>query len=732
MCRIIVTVDEDAEIESIAPRQYISAAVSSVSEASAEFLASLVPSSDDLRAHLFSGASISSSACLDRASVICDDVSNVLDRYEVTRRLGGGKSGALVMFVKERRSFFSRFYAVEPEERVLKVYPNTFKDGEVINERPLREISVLCEMNGTSGFPTVFETGCALWGAERCPYVIINKMSGVVLTRLAISSLTPQVRLGIALQLLRLLGEARDKLGEKFQHFDLHPDNIFVDTEHCVELPYLMYGFKFRCPTVSIIDFDLVHSEKFLSTRSFSRDLLPEQVAKLTGPVTIPERTINFALKWLGPSRTSDLLLKLRLVKYSTDIRNWLAIFAALVGDIGDGSFHLCDDPHECVEANRSYFIQFLEIDPDERARAVAFEPRESIELNRRAQNFSMPFDFLKQFIKNTAFTREIDQFFDESRAKSGFYPVLDNILIGANIERDSPFVIRFTSQDHNLLDISLKGIKVAFAFKEMKPQIRVDFDSFNISVSTFIVMEQLLVTIMKAISGNNDGKTISQSLEQFFGAIEAKVEDGVLDAPVLKIRNLRLTFDGPFVFIKGTFESSRVYSAVLSSALRIKETISSFGFLTELNFDIHDNIDGSFTFSAKQSLEGPKHPCVEFAEHLDEYIAGDSTRYDICVNVLTSTTTAISEPYLQYRTQIQTAIHGFRFEMFLEHVDEDFTVLHHHSIDYKKYAYDFIRAAIEEQSRSAMDPRYQVLFDAARRGSVGPLDVLNILYSVM
>lgn len=688
---------------------------------------------DDLREHLLvrkveKGLD---SKCIERIPTICDTVSDVLDRYEITRRLGGGKSGAIVAFVKEKIGYLSSFFT-DSEERVMKLYPGTYDaSGTVLNERPLREISVLCEMSGVRGFPMMFESGCVLWESEKCPYVIINKMRGTVLTKLNVASLEPKIRLGIALQLLRLLGEAKEHLGEHFQHFDLHPDNIFVDLDNCVDEDYVLDGIKFRCPSVSIIDFDLVHSDKFAESTAFSADLLPEQVAKLRGPVTIPERTINFTLKWLGPSQTSDLLGKLRLVKYATDIRNWLAIFAVLVHGIDGGRFKLCEDPIECVESNKWYFIHYLVYDPDlitEAARIVAPE----MSLERFGEKLDVTFEYLQNFLRNAKFAKDIREFFDESQTKSGFYPVIDNIAVGASVSRERPLKFRITAEGADVVDISLKGIRISCLFKEMKPLIYINFDDFKIFFGTYTVMEKILRSLFDAVR-TWGGKPLMESLTAIFGAVAVAVEDGAIEEPTLMIRNLRLIFDGPFVVIKGTFAASTAYGYLLSASLRVKATAARFGYMTDLGFDITENTDGSFSFSAKQSLEGPKHPCVLFAEHLDEYIAGDKARYNLCVQALTGTLVSLTEPYVRFKTEIQTAARGSSFELFLEHLDDDYHILNTHLIDYKKYAFDFASSYFRDALVDRVSaPKYRVLVDMARHGRVGPLDVLNVVYNFM
>jgi hypothetical protein len=618
-------------------------------------------------------------------------------------------------------------------------------------------------MSTVPGFPNLFESGCVLWNGEKCPYVIINKMQGTVLTKLNVNSLTPEIRLGIALQLLRLLGEAKAKLGPHFQHFDLHPDNIFVDLDHCADDDFVLDGIKFKCPNVSIIDFDLVHSDKFSGSSSFSKDLLPEQVAKLRGPVTIPERTINFTLKWLGPSKTSDLLGKLRLVKYTTDIRNWLAIFAVLVDGVDGGDFRICEDPIECIESNKRYFVKYLKsvavvakraVDDfrrhyrhagavtrrkldDFRRRArerlAAFDDDDiaeplSVSLDEAARKFDVAFDYLRNFMRSADFAKDIREFFEESRAKSGYFPVIDNIATGISVRRDSPVKFRIATEDSDMLDISMKGLRISFLFKELKPIIYIYFDDFKIFFGTYKVLESILRSILEAIR-TMGAKPIMSSLDDIFGRLDVVVEDGDIEEPTLRIRNLMLTFDGPFVKIKGTFEASRAYGYILSTSLRVKAAAERFGYLKDLGFDLVENADGSYTFSVKQSLEGPKHPCAEFAEHVDEYFAGDSARYDLCIRTLSGTVASITEPYIKYNEKIKTVSRGFVFQMFLEHLDEDYRILHAHEIDYKRHAFDFAKERFLDFARDRYFPsRYAAFVDIARTGRIGPLDVFNIV----
>ena len=301
----------------------------------------------------------------------CAVEDDVTSKYSLVKALSGGKSGAYLFLVRKIK-------AADATLRVLKTYPSAFYDpgtrdvrrddaGRIAEERPFREIIALCAMSGTPGFPCLYKRGCAAFprawapdgpaAAVVCPYVVMSLAPGATLSALDLRGLTPALSMGIALQLLRLLLTAERKLGAGFQHFDLHPDNIFVDLTACAPTS-IVEGLRISCPSVTLIDFDLVAAPAFGGPAFLAE--LPEQAAKRTGAQPVPERTIAFVTKWLNPSRASAVLGSVRSVS-NTDMRNWLVITHVLLtrllpsGTPGP-ALHGCASARECLARYNDVF----------------------------------------------------------------------------------------------------------------------------------------------------------------------------------------------------------------------------------------------------------------------------------------------------------------------------------------------------------------------------------------
>ena len=335
------------------------------------------------------------------------------DRYILKQEFGGGKSGAYVFLVRNKPPPQSRarrtaefilgdaFHVLNPylpddavgrrpssspsRSYVLKMYPGTYKQvGEqtkVHNERPLREMYTLCKMSGKPGFPVVHEKGCAValpWHKrntvmlgysqldllnmheldnDTCvPYVVISLAPGKPLSQLQLLQLRPDSLLKISAQLLNLLKTAQEELGMHFQHFDLHPDNIYVDMDA-----------ESRNPTVYLIDFDLVRTNDLESAEAleiFSKKPLPEQKEKLTNSrLPVPERTVNFIVRWMPKSEAFKLLRELFALR-NTDMRNWMAILRVFTYLLGLKEAVPCSGVHRCLALNAALLSKTVEAFP--------------------------------------------------------------------------------------------------------------------------------------------------------------------------------------------------------------------------------------------------------------------------------------------------------------------------------------------------------------------------------
>jgi len=303
---------------------------------------------------------------------------DLIARFSVSRTLSGGKSGAFLFLVNPKREKGGTAY-------ILKVYPDAYKNEqqEVLNERPFREVLTLCNLSSIGGFPCVYEAGAATmpraWlpptaveslGGRVCLYVVMDVARGVALSQLDLRRLTRAQMETIAFKLLAFILIGQYKMGAAFEHFDLHPDNIFVDIAPVTAAAAIECGaltgvlvkesklLVAGCPRVQLIDFDLVNAEFGADAPVEFAKTLPEHTAKRTGAFAVPERTVEFALKWLGSSEQTLLLNnELRGVP-NTDMRNWLLIVACMNRAVGDPSFsvRLCSSASSCLTQNLELF----------------------------------------------------------------------------------------------------------------------------------------------------------------------------------------------------------------------------------------------------------------------------------------------------------------------------------------------------------------------------------------
>ncbi len=285
---------------------------------------------------------------------------NITKKYNLIKKISSGKSGALVFVVEDEFK----------EQFILKFY-NLKK-----NSRPFREILCMCALSGEPGFPELVEFGYAdkpiSWASDSILenilglYVVMRIIKGEELSKLNIK-IGSKNALTISLGILYRIIQARIKLGPNFEHFDLHPENIFIDTE-CknttdIEKIYLDNDkYVLDCPKVSIIDFDLVEADKI--------NFLPyekQQKNKRYGymkfiKTVVPEKTWLFINKWHGNIITLfKKLLRVKNIK-NTDVRNWLIISSVLFekNNITD-TLEICNEMEDCLIKNKKFFDDLIE-----------------------------------------------------------------------------------------------------------------------------------------------------------------------------------------------------------------------------------------------------------------------------------------------------------------------------------------------------------------------------------
>ena len=222
-------------------------------------------------------------------NVVCDyfnkdlPMKTPLTDYTIIKTFSGGKSGAIVMLVKHKED--------SEYTNVLKIYPFSDRDakGAIMVERTRRELDTICKMSGTHGFPVVFDFGKMIYNGTESFYVVMNQMTGIELGNLDLLTLTANDIRNVLVQILKLLFDAKKKLGDNFQHNDFHPGNLFVDSKKRITRPIQFDDAKTfflrDSPEVSVIDFDMIQSKEYsknLSSRKKTNGtLLPLSVYEL-------------------------------------------------------------------------------------------------------------------------------------------------------------------------------------------------------------------------------------------------------------------------------------------------------------------------------------------------------------------------------------------------------------------------------------------------------------------
>lgn len=323
---------------------------------------------------------------------------NIFTQIKVLRAFGGGKSGAFVYEVEPTSGWSSEpIYGVERGKKyILKVYAGAYKDSQIHDHRPFREVYALCKLSKLvssgreDGFTRIYKYGCVeprYWAEGgvavpknirnygECLYVLMDKAPGAPLMDIDVNRLNNEQRLGILLRLLSLLQTLRKVFGDMFEHVDFHPDNIMIDLGKCSERSFTVTGregtkrYVVKCPYITIIDFDLVQSNKFeqeylrahtvrhtTNLRNFIMEVPKRQLG-------VPERTFTWVLKWMGMINTGKLLDLIKSLRIrNSDINNWLAIAVTLTATARDRKrVNTCSDAISCVVNNPQLFAEFLE-----------------------------------------------------------------------------------------------------------------------------------------------------------------------------------------------------------------------------------------------------------------------------------------------------------------------------------------------------------------------------------
>lgn len=281
--------------------------------------------------------------CVDKLITLKSSTpTDLTESYELVKSLSGGKSGALVYKVKLLNS---------ESEYILKFY--TAKN---LN-RPFRDLLTLCRLSGNDGFPEVYDIGYSvnpvLWSPKGKYnmdvgyYVVMSIMPGEPLSQVNIK-MSKNEALTLSLNILHRLMQMRNILGKDFEHYDLHPNNIFIDRDNCSSMNSNIQ----ECPSVYIIDYDLAKAENI----KFLPDVMQQSFKKkgfLGLSLVVPRVTWSFIKKW--KKSLVETMKKIYKVKNitNTDIRNWMVISSVIfeVNGITD-TLEMCENAEECIKKN--------------------------------------------------------------------------------------------------------------------------------------------------------------------------------------------------------------------------------------------------------------------------------------------------------------------------------------------------------------------------------------------
>lgn len=271
----------------------------------------------------------------------------------VTGKIGGGKSGALVFTVSDRSE--------ASPKGILKVYLDAYTStGDVGNERPHREIGTMCRLSGVMGYGTLMSSGRvsldtflkqAIAGCQDndaklllqdmkaesqqegqtykrdVAWMITSMASGTPLLDLDLVE-NDDFAIGTLLEIIVCYRNAVRVIGKDFGHYDLHPDNIFVDTR--------------ASPRPNISLSRLSRTMWDMASAVISRHVFPD-IRKLTGLAKLPISNTSTAdanaIIAAALTQVKDLL-----ASYVQDLHNFakqeLSTYLAIEGHIGAAMYH--------------------------------------------------------------------------------------------------------------------------------------------------------------------------------------------------------------------------------------------------------------------------------------------------------------------------------------------------------------------------------------------------------
>ena len=262
-------------------------------------------------------------------------------KYILKKTLTTGKSatafigsGAYVYIIENRKT---------KKEYILKFFNK--KDT-----RNLREIYILCRISGIKGVPKLEEYGITTLPKKYGENLGTNKLfyicsfvKGEAISDMNIIFEKKRDVLYISLEILKILQRIRERVGDDFEHYDLHVGNIIIDK-------------KKSPPGVSIIDFDLADSKQlsFLPEETKWNSLKKGHIGGIIDEKISPSN-FKFLWKWYrGIAKISDIVFKNKRIS-NTDIWNWFIISSVLF-DKNELTEKIvsCKDIDDCLKKNFS------------------------------------------------------------------------------------------------------------------------------------------------------------------------------------------------------------------------------------------------------------------------------------------------------------------------------------------------------------------------------------------
>jgi len=283
-----------------------------------------------------------------------------LSNYRFKRSLSGGKSGAIIILAES---------LVDNKERIIKYYSNSYdvfasgetkKQNTIESTRPFREVITLCLLSNIKGFSQWFEYGFttilpSINGIDKVSYglyVVMDKAEGIPLSNLKFHELSRSQTIAIAVHLIGIVKKCREVLGDDFRHWDLHPDNIFVDFSQVYKIDVHIENIHLlgKSPALTIIDFDLASFAKLDSF--FKSPIEVEHTNKINSSIIVPERTLALVFKLIPIGQVFSLLNVVKNIG-DLDIRNWLIISKAILTYVKSGDIvEICNSLVDCISRN--------------------------------------------------------------------------------------------------------------------------------------------------------------------------------------------------------------------------------------------------------------------------------------------------------------------------------------------------------------------------------------------